>query len=149
MAPNGTALAATAEVDLNDWTFKNLPAIIVATALGVVLISAAVLTFFFIFIVAIMAAVSYMLDLRTKGKISSQDAGDSVGVPLQDRLGGDEGFAEQPLIGKGGEAGADGDVDEGSEQLSESEQLPRYNSKSLLANSKAMNRHSCAAESLV
>lgn len=159
MASNGTALAAAGGVDLDDWTFKNLPAVIlyytgnipffVATALGVILITGAVLAFFFLLIVAIIAVVSHLLDLRSKSKKAPQDAGESAGITLQDRLGGDEGSAEQPLLGKAGEAGANGDVDEGPELMSEFEQLPRYDGLYLLARSKAMNRHSYAVESRV
>lgn len=138
MAPNATVLAAKNGVDMDD--LRDLPSIILyytkgilyflAGAIGVILSVTAVLTFIVLLVKAAVKAVTHLLNLRSKSKKAPQAASDSEGVPLQDRLGGHEESAEQTLIGKGGEASTDGDVDEGSEQLLESEQVPKYDGMS-------------------
>lgn len=140
MASNTTSPAVTSGVNVDDWVFRNLPAVILyytkiilvflARAIGVILSLAIVLTILFLLVVGVVHAVSYLWSLRYKGKKPSQGCADGENVPLQDRMDGEEEAAERLLTGKGCKADVDGEVIDGAEPLSE-EQLPRYDGMSL------------------
>lgn len=100
---NATFPAVTIGVDVDDWGFRILPAVILfytklilvflARAIGVIPSLAIVLTIIFLMVVGVLHAVNYVWNLRSKGKKYFQGCADGENVPLQDRMDGDEELA--------------------------------------------------------